>query len=108
LTEEGDVPLLLLKRNIANTSHLLNRCRTYHDIATVLYNRLVDLQELSDLCQEFEQDIPRLFLPNWHQLPDLPDPALIRTLTRHIDWVWECAISPAGDFIISALMEWSP
>ncbi len=97
-----DVPLRLLKRNFANIGHLLNRCSTYHDIAAVLYSRLAHLQELSDLCQAFEQDIPRPYLASWHQLPDLPDPALIRTLSGHTSYVYRCAISSAGDTIVSA------
>ena len=60
------------------------------------------LQELSDLCHVFEQDIPRPYLACWHMLPDLPDPALIRTLSGHTGYVWGCAISPAGDTIVSA------
>src|SRR6266699_3074547 len=98
----SDVPLRLLRRNFANTGHLLNRCSTYHDLAAVLYSRLAHLKELSDLCQAFEQDIPRPYLASWHLLPDLPDPALIRTLSGHTSWVLGCAISPAGDYIVSA------
>ena len=97
-----DVPLRLLTRNFANMGHLLNRCSTFNDLAAVLYSRLVHLQELSDLCQAFEQDIPRPYLASWHPLPDLPDPALIRTLRGHTDVVYGCAISPAGDTIVSA------
>ena len=98
----SDVPLRLLKRNFANMSHLLNRCSTYHDIAAVLLSRLVHLRELSDLCQAFEPDIPRPYLASWHTLPDLPNPALIRTLRGHTSLVKGCAISPAGDYIVSA------
>src|SRR6266699_2971951 len=98
----SDVPLRLLRRNFANTGHLLNRCSTYHDLAAVLYSRLAHLKELSDLCQAFEQDIPRPYLASWHLLPDLPDPALIRTLRGHMGYVWGCAISPAGDIVVSA------
>jgi hypothetical protein len=98
----SDVPLRLLTRNFANMGHLLNRCSTYHDLAAVLYSRLVHLQELSDLCQAFEQDIPHPYLASWHPLPDLPDPALIRTLSGHTGGVYGCAISPSGDSIVSA------
>ena len=97
-----DVPLRLLTHNFANMGHVLNRCRSYDEIADVLYSRLVHLQELSDLCQAFEQDIPRPYLASWHLLPDLPDPALIRTLSGHMNEVRGCAISPVGDFIVSA------
>ena len=105
LAERGvpaDMPLRLLRRNFANMGHLLNRCCIFNDIAAVLYSRLVHLKELSDLCQAFEQNIPRPFLTSWHLLPDLPDPALIRTLRGHTDGVYGCAISPAGDYIVSA------
>jgi WD40 repeat protein len=98
----ADVPLRLLKSNVANMGHLLNRCSTYTEIAPVLYSRLVHLQELTDLCQAFEQEIPRPYLASWHQLPDLPDPALIRTLSGHTGVVNGCAISPSGDTIVSA------
>src|SRR5260221_960940 len=98
----ADVPLRLLTRNFANMGYLLNRCRTYHDLAAVLYSRLEHLQELSDLCQAFEQDIPRPYLASWHLLPDLPDLALIRTLSGHTSYVYRCAISPSGDSIVSA------
>ncbi len=98
----SDVPLRLLTRNFANMGHLLNRCSTYHDLAAVLYSRLAHLKELSDLCQAFEQDIPRPYLTCWHSLPDLSDPGLIRTLSGHTSSLNGCAISPAGDFIVSA------
>jgi WD40 repeat protein len=110
----ADVPLRLLRRNFANMGHLLNRCSTFNDLAAALYSRLVHLLELADLCQAFEQDIPRPYLVGWHPLPDLPDSALIRTLRypaliRTLPWrpwhtwgVTGCAISPAGDTIVSA------
>jgi len=101
----SDVPLRLLTSTLTNMGHLLNRCTTYNDLAPVLYSRLVHLQELSNLCQAFEQDIPRPFLASWHRLPDLPDPALIRTLAGHTGWVRGCAISPAGDTIVSASID---
>jgi len=103
----SDVPLRLLTNNFANMSHLLNRCSTYYDIAAVLYSRLVHLQELSDLCQAFEQYIPRPYIASWHHLPDLPDPALIRTLSGHSNLVIRCAISPAGDIIVSASADYT-
>jgi WD40 repeat protein len=105
LTEQQvptDVPLRLLTRNFANMDHLLNCCCTFNEIAAVLYSRLSHLQELLDFLQKFEQDIPRPYLTYWHLLPDLPDPALIRTLSGHRGVVSGCAISPSGDYIVSA------
>ena len=98
----SDVPLRLLTHNFTNMVHLLNLCTTFNDLAAVLSSRLVHLQELSDLCQAFEPEIPRPYLASWYQLPDLPDPALIRTLSGHTQSVNGCAISPAGNYIVSA------
>jgi NB-ARC domain/WD domain, G-beta repeat len=103
----ADVPLRLLRRNFVNMGHLLNRCRTFHDLAAVLYSRLVHLHELVDLCQAFEQDMPRPYLTSWHLLPDLPDPALMRTLRGHTGYVNGCAISPSGDTIVSASWDYT-
>ena len=96
-----DVPLRLLKRNVINMNHLLNRRNSYNDLAAVLFSRLFHQKELFGLCQAFELEIPRPFLASWHLLPDLPDPALIRTLGGHSNAVTGCAISPSGDFIVS-------
>ena len=37
----------------------------------------------------------------WHPLPDLPHPALIRTLGGHTNGVTGCAVSADGAFIVS-------
>jgi len=60
--EPSDVSLRLLIRNFANMGHLLNRFSTYTEIAAVLLSRLMHLQELSDLYQASEQDMPRPYL----------------------------------------------
>jgi WD40 repeat protein len=97
-----DVSLRLLKRHYRQMSHLLSRCTTFTEAAPILFSRLAHLDELSSLCQAFEPEIPRPFLIPWHSLPDLPHPALIRTLQGHTYWVNGCAVSPQGDSIVSA------
>jgi WD40 repeat protein len=97
-----DATLHLLNRSIARISHLLVHCKTQSEVVVVLYGRLLHLQELSDVCAALQQDLPRLYLKPWHPLPDLKASALIRTLQGHTDEVWGCAVSPTGDFIVSA------
>lgn len=53
----------------------------------------------------FAQALSRPYLTVWHRLPDLPHPALVRTLSGHTDSVNGCAISPDGSFIVSALRD---
>ena len=82
--------------------HLLNRCTTLNDVTAVLSCRLQHLPELSDLWQRsFAERLPPS-VGLWHALPDLPHPALIRTLQGHTYWVNGCAVSPDGAFIVSA------
>ena len=97
-----DMPLRLLKRHFVTMEHLLNRCTTLNDVTAVLSCRLQHLPELSDLWQRSlaERLSPSVGL--WHALPDLPHPALIRTLQGHTAGVTGCAVSPDGAFIVSA------
>ncbi len=94
--------LRLLKHNVTNMSHLLNACQTFDEVAVTLLSRLAHLDELAEQCQALQQRLSRPFLIPWHTLPSLPDPALIRTLQGHTKTVHSCAISPAGDWVVSA------
>ena len=97
-----DMPLRLLKRQFVTMEHLLNRCPALNAVTAALSGRLQHLPELSDLWQRSaaERLLPSVGL--WHPLPDLPHPALIRTLQGHTIWVEGCAVSPDGAFIVSA------
>ena len=100
-----DMPLRLLKRHFVTMEHLLTRCTTLNDVTAVLSCRLQHLPELSDLWQRSlaERLSPSVGL--WHPLPDLPHPALIRTLQGHTDGVTGCAVSPDGACIVSASLD---
>jgi len=100
-----DMPLRLLKRHFATMEHLLTRCTTLNEVTSVLSCRLQHLPELSDLCQRsFAERLPPS-VGLWHALPDLPHPALIRTLQGHTSWVESCAVSPDGAFLVSASLD---
>jgi WD40 repeat protein len=97
-----DLQLRLLKRNFALMSHLFRRCTSFISAATLLHSRLTHINELADLCRAFERELSPPYLTSWHALPDLAHPALIRTLRGHTGRVRACAVSPAGDYIVSA------
>jgi WD40 repeat protein len=97
-----DASLRLLKRSIARISHLLNRCKTLPEVASILHSRLSHLPELSNVCMTLEKNLTRPFLTSWYAFADLSHTALIRTLEGHKDWVKGCAVDPMGDFIVSA------
>jgi hypothetical protein len=97
-----DDPLRALRRTFANTGHLFNRCETRDDLHSTIFSRLQHLEELQAIVRELTPHLasPRI-VPKF-DLPDLPHPALIRTLEGHSDSVSGCAFSPDGKLIVSA------
>ena len=98
----GVASLRLLKHNVTNMSHLLNACQTFDEVAVTLHSRLAHLDELAEQCQALRERLSRPYLIPWHALPSLPNPALIRTLRGHTRLVHGCAISPDGEWVVSA------
>jgi WD40 repeat protein len=94
--------LRLLRRNFVNSGHLLNRCQTRDDVEATLFSRLQHLDDLRVLTTDLEQHLKRPCLLPAHKLPDLPHPALMRTLSGHADSVLDCAVSADGAMIVSA------
>ncbi len=99
-----DRMLSLLKRNVVNTEHLFNRRESLQEIEVTLHSRLCHLKDLSEACRRLEQELVHPFVTSWHSLPDLPHPALIRTLQGHSDVVAACSIVSRtdGDVVVSA------
>lgn len=100
-----DASLPLLRRNVVNSGHLLNRCEKRDDIAITLFSRLQPQEELKSLTTDLEQHLKRPYLLPTSKLPDLPHPALVRTLTSRTEWVNGCAVSADGSTIVSAFQK---
>src|SRR5438876_316712 len=98
----NDRTLTLLQRHLANLSYLLNRCETLREVENTLLCYLCLVKEISSLSDQFQRELSRPLLLAQHPLPDLPHPALVRTLQGHTDWVNSCAVSPDGTWIVSA------
>ena len=98
----NDRTLILLQRHLANLSYLLNRCETLREVENTLLCYLCLVKEISSLSDQFQRELSRPLLLAQHPLPDLPHPALVRTLQGHTDWVNSCAVSPDGAWIVSA------
>jgi hypothetical protein len=100
--EADDAVLRLLRRSFVQSGHILNRCDSLKDLMAALYSRLQHLEQLTPLTFRFAQALYQPYLTALHSLPDLPHPALVRTLSGHKGPVNGCAISPDGSFIVSA------
>jgi WD40 repeat protein len=101
----ADAALSLLRRSFVKSGHVLNRCENLRELESTLYTRLQHLPDLAEIIARFAKSLSLPHLAVWHALPDLPHPALIRTLSGHSGTVWGCAISPDGSFIVSAAYE---
>jgi WD40 repeat protein len=103
----GDVQLGMLARCFAGIGHLLNRYNRTNggearDLMATLHSLVWYLEEVRALAERLENEIPRPYLTAWYPPPDLPHPALIRTITGHTASVNGCAISRDGSFMVSA------
>ncbi|MDX2163429.1 MAG: NB-ARC domain-containing protein [bacterium] len=94
--------LALLARSYRNMAHLLGRCENPADALATLHARLHHLEPLQAACAAAEAALPRPRLTPWHTLPDLPHPALVRTITVPEGAVNSVAFSPDGKWIVSA------
>src|SRR5215213_256795 len=97
-----DESLRLLRRNFVNSGHLLNQCEKREDIKATLFSRLQHLNDLRPLTTNLEQHLKRPCVLPASTLPDLPHPALVRTLSGHAGLVTGCAVSADGATIVSA------
>lgn len=97
----ADSELTLLRRMVSQSNHLLARCRTTNEAANTLHSRLAHIPPLASITVAAEAVLPRPWLTARHTLPDLPDPALIRTLYGHTTGVMDCAINTGGSVAVS-------
>ena len=97
-----DKQLRLLRRTFVQSGHIFNRCETPRDTGVTLFCRLQHLPELSDLTAALSRTYTPPYIVPYQLLPDLPHPALIRTINAHEASINACAISPDCSFIVSA------
>jgi hypothetical protein len=98
----ADDPLRTLRRNYVNSGHLFNHCETPSDIEATLSARLSHLDDLKTILQDLANSLSSLRVAPQFTLPDLPHPALIRTLEGHSSLVKCCDFSPDWKLIVSA------
>ena len=97
-----DKPLQLIRRNFVNSGHILSRSEKRDDVEVTLFSRLQHLHDLKSLTTDLEQHLKRPCVVPAITLPDLPHPALVRTLSGHASRVKSCAMSVDGATIVSA------
>ena len=91
-----------LHRRIVQLSHLLRHVHTPAEIGGLLLSYLGWHPSFMGQKQVLESVIPRPFLTARHPLPQKWSPALLRTLRGHTKAVTCCAVSPDGQWIVSA------
>ena len=91
----------LLARTLGRSSSLLTPTEPRGALGATLVSRLDGIPGLESLVRPFAEalGIPRI--ANRWVLPDQPDPALIRDLVGHTDWIWSCSFSPDGKLLVT-------
>jgi WD40 repeat protein len=98
-THPDNTTLAQLKHIIANTPHLIRVCANEADLIATVAARLIDSE---GICTIAYAALPLPYLAPLRLLPDLPEPALLRTLEGHSNRVTSCTWSPDGTTLASA------
>ena len=94
--------LALLRRAFAQAAHLLGDCGDVGSASATLYSRLQAVPGLSDMAQRAAAGLAAAHLAAVHDLPDMPHPALVRTLGSYRGAMRACAISADGSLLATA------
>ena len=106
MSEAGPTPpdsdlITLLKRVLSQASHLLNRGESLEEVASTLHSRILSIPALAGFIADGERGWPKLLITAREPLPDMPHPALTRTLSGHTHWPNDCAVSADGSVMVS-------
>ncbi|MEV0192232.1 NB-ARC domain-containing protein [Kitasatospora purpeofusca] len=88
--------------DLNRAAHLLQRTHPEHSLTTILHTRLDHLPHWHHQITAHAQQLTHTRLSNIWPLPDLPQPALLRSFTGHTDSVFAVAISPDGTWLATA------
>ncbi|MEO8328338.1 MAG: NB-ARC domain-containing protein, partial [Nitrospirota bacterium] len=102
---EQDKGLNRLQRLVPQASHLLAGQTFLKGVLTTLLSRAQDESSLQEEAKRLEEtsDFPYL-KPRW-PMPDVSDPAQLRTLEGHMYQVESCVIDPTGQWVVSGGMD---
>ncbi|MBX3326253.1 MAG: NB-ARC domain-containing protein [Nitrospira sp.] len=98
---ENDLSFERLQRVIQQSTHLLARQPSVEGLLTTFLSRLQSESTLQNETQRLETSLELPYIKSVWPMPDKSDPALVRTLGGHSDWVTSCAIDPTGQWIVS-------
>lgn len=94
-----------LHQAAANAGQLFDKQVSLNSVANTLYSRLCHLPELESLTEKLVTDLTKPYFEPYHSLPNLPHPALLRTIHSHTLAITSCAYSPNGQTIVSGSLD---
>lgn len=96
-----DAGLVAVHRAYTQSVDLLNDGESRDDVAATLLSRVSHVKPLRPAAKLLERSLPRPYLVPSHRLPDLPPPALTRTLDSPRDDLTGCAINGNGAVLVT-------
>jgi WD40 repeat protein len=91
-----------LRRELGRSAPILTPAEPPGTLAATLVSKLAEVPGVEHLARAYEQTLDRPRLENWLALPDRPDPALIRTLAGHGNWIRSCSFTADGALLATA------
>lgn len=92
-----DEALGQLRRSYAQSAHVLARCESVEVVHHTLFSRLQHIPALARMVRDWEVQLAHSpHLSARHPLPDLPHPALMRTIGGSRGSVFACAVNADG------------
>jgi len=102
-----------LGRVLGQAAHLLAPTEPEHSLIGVLYSRISHAPEWGDQVNVLTAALKLPALINRWPLPDLPNPALLRTFTGHTSGVTSVAVAPDSSWLATGSLDktvrtWNP
>jgi hypothetical protein len=85
-----------LERAVSQAAHLLVGEPNFESVLSTWLSRVKEEPTLQQEVERLEQSFHFPYLKPVWPMPDVPDPALVRTLAGHTRMIYCCAIDPLG------------
>jgi WD40 repeat protein len=99
---DGAINVATFARDFSRMTHLLKKTDSKNDMRAIILSRLQHIGEYAELLEPLRAKLTAPYILPDRTLPDLPHPALVRTLSGHNGRVMSLSIHRSGRVVVSA------